>query len=369
MTQLESLALRFTHTPQQTALWILDQTLLPLKEEWVRLTTVGETIEAIKTLKVRGAPLIGVAAALSLGQSAIKGTSLSQLEEEANALYAARPTAVNLMLCMNRMTAGIQSKQTPEALLTIAVELFNEDAGLCENIAANGAGLIQNGDSVLTHCNTGGLATAGIGTALGVIRKCRQQGKQIHVYVDETRPLLQGARLTTWELKKLDIPYTLITDSTAGYLMQLGKAQKIIVGCDRIAANGDVANKIGTYALAVLAQYHNIPFYVAGPYTTMDVHCAHGSQIPVEQRKADEVSGVSGVFGQISWAAEDSQVFNPAFDVTPAKLVSRWILDCGVFSKTDFQQGRVKQYMQQLAENSFCIESNVKFVQQSRKVK
>ena len=350
MTQLESLALRFNHTPQKTALWILDQTLLPLKEEWIRLTTVSETIEAIKALKVRGAPLIGVVAALSLGQSAVKGASLSQLEEEANALYAARPTAVNLMMAMNRMIAGIQLKKTPRALLNIAIELFNEDVTLCESIATNGAELIQSGDNILTHCNTGGLATAGIGTALGVIRQCHSQGKKIHVYVDETRPLLQGARLTTWELKKLDIPYTLITDNTAGHLMQLSKVQEIIVGCDRIAANGDFANKIGTYALAVLAQYHNIPFYVAGPYTTMDWHCANGDQIPIEQRKANEVTGVSGPFGQLSWAAEDSQVFNPAFDVTPAKLVSRWILDCGVFNKTDFQQGKVKQSMQQLAE-------------------
>ena len=350
MTQLESLALRFTHTPQKTALWILDQTLLPLKEQWILLNTVCETIDAIKALKVRGAPLIGVTAALGLGQSATKGASLKKLEDEANALYKARPTAVNLMLCMNRMIAGIQAKKTPEELLKIAIHLFNEDVLLCEDIANNGAELVQDGDNILTHCNTGGLATAGIGTALGVIRKCHQQGKHIHVYVDETRPLLQGARLTTWELKKLDIPYTLITDNMAGHLMQSKNVQKIIVGCDRIAANGDFANKIGTYALAVLAQYHKIPFYVAGPYTTMDWNCINGNQIPIEQRKASEVLGVEGAFGRSEWAAPDSPVYNPAFDVTPAELVSHWILNCGVFNRGSFQQGSVKRCMPQLME-------------------
>lgn len=348
MVNLNALALRFTHTTgnvANTALWILDQTLLPLREEWLLLRTVSETIDAIKTLKVRGAPLIGVTAALSLGQSAIKGASHAQLIDEARALRAARPTAVNLMLCMDRIMASIVSGKSPEELLGIAVHLFNEDVSLCAQIAENGAGLIGNGDHILTHCNTGGLATAGSGTALGVIRKASEQGKTIHVYVDETRPLLQGARLTTWELKKLGIPYTLITDNMAAHLMQLGKVQKIIVGCDRIAANGDFANKIGTYGLAVVARYHRIPFYVAGPYTTMDWACANGNRIPIEQRNASEVSGVEGVFGRVEWAAPDSPVYNPAFDVTPAELVSRWILDCGVFTGNDFQAGRVKQSM------------------------
>jgi len=345
MINLNALALRFTYTPENTALWILNQTLLPLKEEWLLLRTVNETIGAIKTLKVRGAPLIGVTAALSLGQSAIKGASYEQLADEAQALYEARPTAVNLMLCMNRMMAGIASRKTPDELLDIAIHLFNEDVSLCARIAENGAELISSGDHILTHCNTGGLATAGGGTALSVIRKAGEQGKAIHVYVDETRPLLQGARLTTWELKKLGIPYTLITDNMAAHLMQLGKVQKIIVGCDRIAANGDFANKIGTYGLAVLARYHRIPFYVAGPYTTMDWACADGDRIPIEQRNASEVSGVEGVFGRVEWAVPDSPVYNPAFDVTPAELVSRWILDCGVFTGKDFQDDRVRQSM------------------------
>ena len=342
MINLESLALRFTHTPQHTELWILDQMLLPMKEEWMPLQTVSETVSAIKALKVRGAPLIGVTAALSIGQSAVNGTSMTQLKEEAQALHNARPTAVNLMLCMNRMIAGIEAKKSPEELLTIAVDLFNEDVRLCEALAENGAELIQTGDNILTHCNTGGLATAGIGTALGVIRKAHQQGKAIHVYVDETRPLLQGARLTAWELKKLEIPYTLITDNMAGHLMRLNKVQKIIVGCDRIASNGDFANKIGTYSLAVLAHYHQIPFYVAGPYTTLDKECACGDQIPIEQRKASEVSGVEGVFGRVEWAAPESPVYNPAFDVTPAELASGWIMNDGVFVREDFQQGKLR---------------------------
>jgi len=340
---LESLGLRFTHTPQSIELWILDQTLLPLKEEWIHLQTVSETIAAIKALKVRGAPLIGVTAALSIGQSAIKGSSLAQLKEEAKALHDARPTAVNLMLCMNRMIAEIEANKSPNELLNIAIDLFNEDVQLCEAIAENGAELIQADDNILTHCNTGGLATAGIGTALGVVFKAHQQGKAIHVYVDETRPLLQGARLTAWELKKLEIPYTLITDNMAGHLMRLNKVQKVIVGCDRIAANGDFANKIGTYSLAVLAHYHQIPFYVAGPYTTLDLECTSGKQIPIEQRKASEVLGVEGVFGRVEWAASESSVYNPAFDVTPAELVTGWILNGGVFGRTDFLQGTVKQ--------------------------
>ena len=343
MINLESLGLRFTQSAQQSELWILDQTLLPLKEKWVRLNTIGDTIAAIQALKVRGAPLIGVTAALSLGQSAINGTRLAQLKQDAQALVLARPTAINLMLGMNRMLTGITANKTPEELLGIAVDIFNEDVLLCEAMAEQGAALIDSGDNILTHCNTGGLATAGIGTALGVIRQCHRQGKAIHVYVDETRPLLQGARLTAWELKKLEIPYTLITDTMAGGLMQLNDVQRVIVGCDRIAANGDFANKIGTYSLAVLAHYHRIPFYVAGPYTTVDWDCRDGSRIPIEQRKATEVTGAAGAFGCIEWAVPDSPVYNPAFDVTPAELVSCWILDCGVFSQSDFQDGWVRQ--------------------------
>lgn len=345
MIYLESLALRFEYQSPKVKLLVLDQTLLPLKEEWLLLSSVNETIAAIQQLKVRGAPLIGVVAALSLAQSALMGTPQEQLLVEAQDLYDARPTAVNLMNCMSRMQKAVKENKSPEEITQLAEILFREDVQLCENLSQQGADLIKSGDSILTHCNTGGLATAGIGTALGVLRKAHEQGKTIHVYVDETRPLLQGGRLTTWELKKLKIPYTLITDSMAGHLMATGKIQKIIVGCDRIAANGDFANKIGTYSLAVLAQYHKIPFYVAGPYTTLDWECLSGNKIPIEERNAKEVLGVEGFFGAIQWAADGSAVYNPAFDVTPAHLVSRWILDFGVFTKIDFEQGRVKSCM------------------------
>lgn len=345
MIYLDSLAIRFEYQAPKIELQVLDQTLLPLKEEWILISSVDDTINAIQQLKVRGAPLIGVVAALSLAQSALNGPPKEQLEHEAQALYEARPTAVNLMNCMSRMQKAIKENKSPEEIVRVAEGLFREDVQLCESISQHGAELIQSGDSILTHCNTGGLATAGIGTALGVIRKAHEQGKIIHVYVDETRPLLQGGRLTTWELKKLKIPYTLISDNMSGHLMASGKIQKVIVGCDRIAANGDFANKIGTYSVAVLAQYHKIPFYVAGPYTTLDWECVSGDKIPIEERKAKEVLGVEGFFGAIQWAAEGSTVYNPAFDVTPANLVSRWILDFGVFTKIDFEQGRVKSCM------------------------
>jgi len=345
MIHLDSLALRFEYTANKAELWILDQTLLPRKEEWVLLSSVQQTIDAIQKLKVRGAPLIGVAAALSLAKSALDGTSLGQLELESQALFKARPTAVNLMICMSRMQKALVEKASPTQLVQLAQKLFDEDVQLCTDMGIKGAELFDSGDSILTHCNTGGLATAGRGTALGVIRTARDQGKTIHVYVDETRPLLQGGRLTTWELKKLEIPFTLITDSMAGHLMAAQKIQKVVVGCDRIAANGDFANKIGTYGLSVLSHFHKIPFYVAGPYTTIDWECASGDQIPIEQRKAEEVLGVEGSFGKIQWAAEGSPVYNPSFDVTPSNLVSGWIFDFGVFSKKDFEQGRVKQCM------------------------
>ncbi len=346
MIQLETLALKFTKGLAPAELAILDQTLLPHQEKWITLDCVAKTIEAIKALRVRGAPLIGVVASLSLAQSADLGTDAKQLLEEADSLYEARPTAVNLMVCMERMRKLLRAGASASELLSAAVAIFNEDVQLCDRIAANGAELLQTGDSILTHCNTGALATAGVGTALGVIQKAHSQGKTIHVYVDETRPLLQGGRLTAWELQKLGIPYTLITDNMAGHLMNLGKIQKAIVGCDRIAANGDFANKIGTYSVAVLCQYHKIPFYVAGPYTTMDWECPSGAAIPIEQRRSQEVLGVEGSFGTIAWAPKDSPVYNPAFDVTPSSLVSHWILDSGVYDRSDFENRRVKKCLQ-----------------------
>ncbi|MCB0368296.1 MAG: S-methyl-5-thioribose-1-phosphate isomerase, partial [Bdellovibrionales bacterium] len=223
---------------------------------------------------------------------------------------------------------------TKESIINKALQILEEDIKLCDQIAQNGAELINDGDTVITHCNTGGLATAGIGTALGVLNYAfKKQNKKIHVIVDETRPLLQGGRLTTWELQKLGIPYTLITDSMAATLMKSGKINKAIVGCDRIALNGDFANKIGTYSLAVNCFYHQIPFFVAGPYTTIDFDCNSGVDIPIEERISNEVKGFVHPNAQVLWAPELANVYNPAFDVTPAKLVSSWILDSGNYNK------------------------------------
>ena len=214
-----------------------------------------------------------------------------------------------------------------------------EDRRLCDRIADHGAGLVKPGSRLLTHCNTGGLATAGVGTAIGVLLRAHRQGKVQQVWVDETRPLLQGGRLTAWELGELGIPYRLICDSMAASLMAQGQVDAVWVGADRIAANGDVANKIGTYSLAVLAHYHGIPFYVAAPHTTHDPHCPDGAAIPIEQRAAAEVTGVSGSFGACQWAPNDAPVYNPAFDVTPAKLISGWIFDSGVITPQQVEAG------------------------------
>lgn len=320
---LSSLALKYS----EDRLKILDQTLLPHQEKWMTITTTEQMIDAIKKLQVRGAPLIGVAAALQLAQDAKNNFNIDELMKKAQALYEARPTAVNLMNCIDRMKKNLADFKDQNKFIQTAIDLFNEDVELCEKISKHGAELIQDGDSILTHCNTGGLATAGIGTALGIIRKAHEQGKKIHVYVDETRPLLQGGRLTAWELKKLNIPCTLITDSMAAQLMSLKKIDKAFVGSDRIAANGDFANKIGTYSVAVNCHYHQIPFYVAAPTTTVDPHCASGKDIPIEQRAAQEVL-VPGDF--------KVDVYNPAFDVTPAKLTTAWILDSGIYKEGRF---------------------------------
>ncbi|MEQ1876564.1 MAG: S-methyl-5-thioribose-1-phosphate isomerase [Bdellovibrionia bacterium] len=320
---LDSMGLRF----RQGCLTILDQQLLPHKEVWLECRTPDEMIGYIKALKVRGAPLIGVAAALSLAEwalrdlvsvdsSAIFGEATSKkISAAAARLRAARPTAVNLMNALDRMT--VTEGTNPGEFLNRAIEIFDEDVALCEQMAAEGTPFINDGDGILTHCNSGGLATVGRGTALGVITKAFEQGKKIHVYVDETRPLLQGARLTTWELGKLKIPHTLICDNMAGALMRAGRIQKIFVGADRIALNGDFANKIGTYPLAVLANYHKLPFYVVAPSTTVDRKCATGAGIPIEDRDPNEVRGIS--------APAACAVFNPAFDVTPHELVTGYI--------------------------------------------
>jgi len=215
-----------------------------------------------------------------------------------------------------------------------------EDRELCERIARAGSALVTPGSRLLTHCNTGGLATAGVGTALGVIARAHEEGNVANVWVDETRPLLQGGRLTAWELGELGVPYQLITDSMAASLMAQGLVDAVWVGADRIAANGDVANKIGTYSLAVLAKFHHVPFYVAAPQTTLDPACPNGAAIPIEQRAAAEVTGVAGSFGAVQWAPEEARVYNPAFDVTPASLISGWVLDGGVVTPEEVAKGR-----------------------------
>lgn len=339
MKEMISLGLRY----EQQQLLVLDQQRLPNDEIWITCRTPGDMVECIRHLKVRGAPLLGVAAALSLAQLAETGASEQEYLRAAALLRDSRPTAVNLMAAVDRMTNfGSRSYQTALAV-QMAELIFDEDVSLCAQIGKNGNSVLADGDAILTHCNTGGLATAGVGTALGVIRAAHEAGKRIHVYVDETRPLLQGGRLTTWELKQLGIPFTLICDNMAASLMASGKIQKAIVGSDRIAANGDFANKVGTYGVAVLCHHHQIPFYVAAPYTTVDSHCATGREIPIEERNGAEVRGAAGSFGSVQWAPSECEVFNPAFDVTPAQLVTGWILDCGLYHQRDVNSGVLRR--------------------------
>ncbi|HEY3270794.1 MAG TPA: S-methyl-5-thioribose-1-phosphate isomerase [Geothrix sp.] len=324
MNPFDSLGLRHDgHT-----LWVLDQTQLPDEEVWLDGSDPGAMVALIKRLAVRGAPLIGVAAAASLATFAQRGASATEYAAACAALRAARPTAVNLMWAMDRMKATSDP-------LTEAQAIFEEDVRLCEGMATHGAALIQDGEGILTHCNTGGLATAGIGTALGVIRRAHEQGKRIHVYADETRPLLQGGRLTTWELKKLGIPSTLIADSMAALLMRDGKVQRVLVGSDRVAANGDFANKVGTYGVAVQAKYHGVPFHPVAPFSTVDLACPNGTAIPIELRDPAEVRG----YGAWRWAPEGMPAWNPSFDVTPVDLVTSLVLDRGVFSSEELKSG------------------------------
>ncbi|WOA52862.1 S-methyl-5-thioribose-1-phosphate isomerase [Dickeya solani] len=320
-------------------LWILDQQALPQEKIWCPCPDVDALVDHIRTLRVRGAPLIGLSASLLLALLAEQGLSRPQLAQALETLRASRPTAVNLMNNLDRMKQALAADDFVNAMTQEALRLIEEDKALCERIADNGAALVKPGSRLLTHCNTGGLATAGVGTAIGVMLRAHQQGKVEKVWVDETRPLLQGGRLTAWELGELGIPYHLICDSMAASLMAQGQVDAIWVGADRIAANGDVANKIGTYSLAVLAHYHGIPFYVAAPHTTHDPHCPDGNAIPIEQRAASEVTGMAGSFGQCQWAPRNAPVYNPAFDVTPATLISGWVLDGGVITPEQVRNG------------------------------
>ena len=321
---------------QDEHLVLLDQTKLPASAEWVHVRTVDEAVAAIRTMQVRGAPAIGVAAAYamaiaarSIGTSAMPGF-LTELRDHAAALAAARPTAVNLgwavQRCLDAANACATPNEAQSRILDMAHAMQAQDIVSNRAIGRYGAELLPDSGGVLTHCNTGALATAGYGTALGVIRAAWEQGKRLAVYCTETRPWLQGARLTTWELARLGIPATLIVDSAAAGLMASGEVSAVVVGADRIAANGDTANKVGTYMLAVLAKAHAIPFYVAAPFSTIDLHTASGQDIVVEVRPTDEVTSIAGQ----RIAAEGIGVWNPSFDVTPASLITALITDSGV---------------------------------------
>lgn len=320
---------------------MLDQRLLPTEEKWLLLKTYDEVAKGIKDMVVRGAPAIGVSAAygMALAATAFVGTTVADLEEEldfaADVLGKTRPTAVNLFWAIDRMKvafgrAKAEGKSVTEIkaiLETEAKSIHDEDIEAQRMIAKFGGELIADNSTVLTHCNAGALATGGVwGTALGVIRGAVDQGKHISVIADETRPYLQGARLTAWELMEDDIPVTLITDNMSGHVMKKGRVQAVVVGSDRIAANGDVANKIGTYMVAVLAKRHNIPFYVAAPLSTVDLNCPTGDEIPIEERDRTEITHVKGH----QLAPDDVGITNYAFDVTPNDLVTAIITEKGV---------------------------------------
>jgi len=317
---------------------LLDQTRLPSEEIWLECRTPEDVAGAIRRLSVRGAPAIGVAAAYGLVLGVREEEGRNGLEAHMHGvielLGATRPTAVNLrwaldqgkVIIADHIKIGAAPKLIEAALLDWANRLHAEDVAANRRMGEHGAALFAAGDRVLTHCNAGALATAGYGTALGVIQAAWSGGRLASVWVDETRPLLQGARLTAWELGRLGIPYRLVTDSSAGALMSRGLVDRIVVGADRIAANGDTANKIGTYSLAVLAQRHGVPFYVAAPLSTIDPDTPSGDAIPIEERDAEEVRRVFGT----SIAPQDAEAMNFAFDVTPAELITAIITDAGV---------------------------------------
>ncbi len=354
---------------------MIDQRVLPAAFEYLSFYTAAAVAEGIRSMVVRGAPAIGVAAAYGVALEALKLSRLpppgrgkdgmevkssgdstpsltislqgggnvvdfkAGMEEGFEVLAASRPTAVNLFWALRRMRRVWESvatqapQQVAQRLLAEAHEILAEDIRINQAMGAHGATLLQDGARVLTHCNAGALATAGWGTALGVIRSAVAAGKSISVIADETRPFLQGARLTAWEMVQENIPVTLISDNMAGHLMAQGEVDAVVVGTDRVAANGDVANKIGTYMVAVLARRHGIPFYVACPLSTIDMSIASGRDIPIEERSADEVKG----FRDCRWAAEGVKIRNPAFDVTPAELVTGLITEKGVVLNPDVQ--------------------------------
>lgn len=320
-------------------LYIIDQTLLPIEFEEIRLDTQEAVWEAIKSLRVRGAPAIGVCAAFGVLVGfrqlapADAHAARQAVRRVAGYLATSRPTAVNLFWALNRMRNAAEhsgAASTVESLFSSleaeARSILEEDDATCRAIGESGESLIRDGDGVLTHCNAGGLATAGYGTALAVMFRAHEKGRRFHVFADETRPLLQGARLTTWELMQAGIDTTLICDNTAAQVMREGRIQLVIVGADRIATNGDTANKIGTYSVALLAQAHDIPFYVAAPFSTFDMSLSSGKGIPIELREPEEVTQGFGT----RTAPENVRVYSPAFDVTPAGLIAGIITERGV---------------------------------------
>jgi len=311
---------------ENNSLVILDQTELPLKQIELRLNTVDDVVDAIKKLKVRGAPAIGVAAAYGVALAAMNDPL--SVSSAIDRLRASRPTAVNLFWALNRMEALLKSSAPTEKDLEEAMSIEDDDAEKCRRIGEYGSELLPSNAVVITHCNAGAMATAGIGTALAVIYKAVEKGKKIKVFVDETRPLLQGARITAWELVSSGIDATLITDNMAAAVMSRFKIDAVITGADRVAANGDAANKIGTFGLALAANFHKIPFYIAAPISTLDPNTPDGSAIKIEERSAEEVTEP---FGK-RIAPYGIKVFNPAFDVTPHHLIKALITDKGVFS-------------------------------------
>jgi len=322
----------------ETGVRFLDQTKLPTEETYVNCPDYRAVAEAIRTMIVRGAPAIGVAAAMGIAlgardaKAATAGELLPEFERICEAITSTRPTAVNLFWAARRMRAKFAELSSGavgdirDGLIAEAQSMYAEDIAANQAMGRHGAVLMPDSGGVLTHCNAGALATCGYGTALGVIRAAIEAGKKINVYADETRPFLQGSRLTAWELMKDGIPTTLIADNMAGAMMSQGKVQAVVVGADRIAANGDTANKIGTYSVAILAKEHGIPFYVAAPFSTVDLATATGDLIPIEQRAATEVTQLAGrVIAPVGVRVE-----NPAFDVTPAKYISAIITERGV---------------------------------------
>lgn len=296
---------------------LLDQRLLPREEKWIECRTASEVADAIRTMVVRGAPAIGVSAAFGMALAAMNG---EERAEAAKVLRNARPTAVNLAWAVDRML------RTEGDWVAAAERILEEDVAANMRLGRYGAELLGDGATVLTHCNAGALATGGYGTALGVVRAAIETGKRVAVFADETRPYLQGARLTAWELQQDGIDVTLITDNMSGHFFQQGTFDAVVVGADRIAANGDTANKIGTYTVAVLAHAHGVPFYIAAPVSTIDPHCPSGAEIPIEERSADEVVEIFGA----RVAPEGIEVRHPAFDVTPARLITAIITERGV---------------------------------------